>query len=263
LQVAVDAAFRDLNPNGRSCIIKLYFDAPKYAERGKRRFFFWTIAGKKYLIELFYFDFRDTLPLEESYEHFLSKLGKHSRRNMRNVRRQAVRSGVTHQMERALPCPSPELLVLGDHAYPAASKAETIAKSDRLIGKLGQGFHSILRLQSGEIISCCSGLIERDTAFILYQLNHRDYLKHNPCLTNRAFLIESLIQAGIKNVVFAGGCTGVLNHACLRGSGAILWFIRPTFRSLLFLAEFTASEIPRKLARFIVRLLRSLKTNSA
>ena len=246
-QMAVDTVVRELNPNNNPCFLKLYLNLREYSEQIGRKSV-WTIAGKKYWVVLSYFDRRGLLHLDKNYELFLSKLGKRSRRNLRNVRRQAVQSGITYQMEQAPLRPSLERLALGKQAHHTTVSSKEITALDRLIGKEGQSFHSNLRLRSGEIISCCSGFIRDETAFVIYQLNHRKYLQHEPSLMNRAFLIENFIQSGIENVNFVYGCAGILHHACTEDSGTNIWVIRRSFLTLLcgpviYLAQFSLLDI--------------------
>jgi hypothetical protein len=262
-QMAVDTAVRELNPNNNPCFLKLYFNLREYSEQIRRKSV-WTIAGKKYWVVLSYFDHRGILHLDESYEIFLSKLGKRSRRNIRNVRRQAVQSGITHEMEQAPLHPSLERLALGKQAHHSTVSPKEITALDRLIGKRGQGFHSNLRLRSGEIISCCSGFIRDETAFVVYQLNHRGYLQHEPSLTNRAFLIENLIQSGMKNINFVYGCAGILHHACTDDSGTNIWVIRRSFLTLLcgpiiYLAQFSLLDIFGILAGWLRKVVISFR----
>ena len=232
LRIAIDSAVREFNPNNHPCVLKLYLNMPKDVDQIKRKSVC-TIAGKKYWVFIYCLTRPAILPLSENYEIFLSRLGKHTRRNMRNVKKEAIKSGITHQMEQFLLFPSPERVALRKNAYPLATQLKTIAAYERLIEIQHKGFHSILRSQSGDIISCCSGFIEGDVASIIYQLNHHDYLQHNPSLTNRAFLIETLIQAGIKNVSFIYGCEGILGHSCIDESGTNILVIRRSFLGLM------------------------------
>jgi hypothetical protein len=251
LRNAIDTAVREFNPDNHPCVLKLYLDMPKDIDQMKRKSVC-TIGGKKYWVFVYYLTRRAILPLSENYEMFLSKLGKHTRRNLRNVKKKAIKSGIIHQMEQFLLFPSPERVTLRSNAYPLATQLKTIAAYERLIEIQHNGFHSILRSQSGDIISCCSGFIEGDVASIIYQLNHHDYLKHNPSLTNRAFLIETLIQAGIKNVSFIYGCEGILGHSCIDESGTNILVIRRSFLGLLcvitYLFQFPVSVTLNRLA---------------
>ena len=254
LQLAVDSAIREHNPNNHACLLKLYLNMPKRIEHMKRRSVR-IIAGKKYWVLLSYLNYRGILSLSQSYELFMSKLGKSTRRNMRKIRSKADRFGIIHKMEQSLLPSSSERLALAKHAYPAAFKPETVAVIDRVIEIQAQSFLSILRLQSGEMISCCAGFIENNVAFIIYQLNHREYLHHNPSLTNRAFLIENLIQAGKKKLSFVYGCEGMLNHACINESGANILVVRCSFLGLLcaltYIFQFPLSIILNRLSNVI------------
>ena len=112
------------------------------------------------------------------------------------------------------------------------------------------------------MISCCSGFIEGDTAFVVYQLNHRERLKQNPSLTNRAFLISHLIGMKINDLVFIGGCMGVLQHSCVPENDAKIWIMRRSFRTfpllVLTYSKAPLAEVPKLLVAWM-RPLRPAK----
>jgi hypothetical protein len=274
LRMAVDAAVRELNPDKHTCFLKLYLNMPKNIEHMKRRFV-WKIAEKNYWVLLFFSSYRGILPLNESYELFLSKLGQNTRGKMRKARRNAIRSGLTHQMEHIQPNLSPERETLAKEAYPVAFKPKAVAALDRVIRIQARSFQSSLRLQSGEIISSCSGFIEDDTAFLIYQMNHRGYLKYSLSMTHVAILVENFIQTGIKNIYFVYGYEGLLSHVCIDESGMNILVIRRSFLGLLsvliYIFQFPVSVLLKrlsdklkKLTTHIVRPFRPQpKTNNA
>jgi hypothetical protein len=137
----------------------------------------------------------------------------------------------------------------------------TVDSIYRLLNDQPRGFHSVLRLPCGEALSCCSGFIEGSTAFILFQMNHGDYLRHNPSLTNRAFLIEALVARGVRDLVFINGCRGVLEHACQTEFGVRIWAIRlsPTtfICAVLLLLKTRRADIAPKLRNFFGALVQS------
>lgn len=260
MDTIVEAAMREAGSAPYPRIMKLYVHLPGDA-LPKKRNHLKTIGGKTYFILPSHGILCDRIYLGECYETFLSWLGQHSRRNIRNVRRHAAQSGITHHVERAQDCPADALWGLGDRTHPVRFRPSTVAAIYRLIGEQGHGFHSILKLPSGEVLSCCSELIEGNTAFIIHQMNNRDHIKQNPSLTNRAFLIEHLIQTGITDLVFVRGCRGILHHACRPESGTTIWVIRRSLGSLLcglvLLTQFPAADIPEKVRAFVTHLFRA------
>jgi hypothetical protein len=241
-------------------IMKLYAGLPDDSER-KRRGHMAQIAGKTYFILPSFGSFRDRIHLGDCYEGFLARLGGHSRRNLRNVHRDADKGGITHSMIQARDWPDGALLALAGRSHPVRYRTGIVTAIHRLVAEQDRGFHSVLRLSSGDVLSCCTGFIEGNTAFIIHQMNHRDHLRNNPSLTNRAFMIEQLIAEGVRDLVFIKGCRGILQHACEQESGATIWVIQRSFGSvlcgLMLLTQFPVSDLPGKVEAFFAHLRRA------
>ncbi|MEJ0046452.1 MAG: hypothetical protein WDN04_10280 [Rhodospirillales bacterium] len=262
LRTIVQHTMDDFAPATCPAITKLYVALPLPAPPTGMRWRI-TIGNARYLVFGADMILRDRIHLGACYQSFLATLGQHSRRNLRKVRQHAADAALTHQVQPLLAAPSRTLRSLVARNHPIAFGPRTVDSIYRLLADHPRGFHSILRLPAGEAISCCSGFIEGDTAFILYQMNNGDYLRHNPSLTNRAFLIEALIADGIRDLVFINGCRGVLQHACQTEHGAKIWVIKRSFASLvcaaLLLTQFRRADIAPKMRSVLEHLLRSDK----
>ena len=241
------------------------------ATPGRRRRIL-TLAGRHHLVLPATINFHDRIPLAATYDEFLATLGGHSRRNLRHARRNAAQAGITHTIRPAAPehapdiaanlAPNlaPDLAGLAARTYPTGFRQAAVQAIHRLLAAQAHGFHSLIAAPDGDIISCCSGFIDGDTAFVIHQMNHRDHLAQQRSLTNRGFLIEHLIERGVKNLVFIKGCRGILHHACLPESGDVLWIVRLSPRSLLvaamLLAQFPLLDVPGKIRAFVYHLAR-------
>jgi hypothetical protein len=260
LHTSIDAALRDFSPGSQPAIAKLYVaqpgQQPASAIRHNMR-----IGGARYFVFGTGMEARDRIHVGGSFESFLGALGQHSRRNIRKARQHAAKAGIVHHMQVTQPVPSSGLQALVARNHPIFVDHATVDSIYRLLNDQPRGFHSILRLPCGETLSCCSGFIEGSTAFILFQMNHGDHLRHNPSLTNRAFLIEALIDRGVRDLVFINGCRGVLEHACQTEYGLRLWAIRVSPTTLvcaaLLLLQARRADIVPKLRNFFGALVQS------
>ena len=265
METDVAAAVQEIGAGSHPRIMKLYAMLPNDCLHYSRNRIL-EIAGRKYFVLSTVRSLRDRIHIGQSYETFLTQIGGHSRRNMRHVRRRAIQSGITHSITLARNRMDEPMRGLAGHNHPAGFRPRTVAAIHGLLAEHGQGFHSILRFPSGDLLSCCSGFIEGDTAFIIHQMNHHDHLEHNPSLTNRSFLIEYLIERGVTDLVFSRGCRGILHHVCRQESGATLWVIQRSAGSVLcammLLCQFQLTDIPQKLRAFFAHLARGPAGNN-
>jgi len=152
--------------------------------------------------------------LEPSYEAFLDKLGKRTRRNFRYYRRRLEAEGHTYvegippaEFERA--------------AYKLLEKDVVGADRDgihRCLGMLAtvkDPLYVGLRHQNGEWLSILGGWRERDYGVVFFQMNNdKDFPQSALCVALRGYLIEALISAKIPNLLFWGGVGPPLRRYC-------------------------------------------------
>jgi len=169
------------------------------------------------------FDTPEALELPGDYETLLRGLGRHTRRDMRRVRRDAAAAGFIFEFREAARSRSAERHLLGFETHPKAYRPDQIDAYDTFLAAQERSFHALLRSRSGELLSCCAGFISQGAAFVLYQLNHRGYRSASLSLTNRSYTIEHLISLGIGEFVLPGGGSGILTHACqMRQDGELI-----------------------------------------
>lgn len=164
----------------------------------------------------------EALELPAEYETLLGRLGRHTRRDMRRLRREARSAGFTFEFVEGMRCGAGERHRLGGETHPRRYRPQQIDAYDTFLAAQDRSFHALLRSRAGELVSCCAGFIADRASFLLYQLNHRGYRSASLSLTNRSFAIEHLIGQGIRELVLPGGGSGILTHACsIRQNGEV------------------------------------------
>jgi hypothetical protein len=81
----------------------------------------------------------------------------------------------------------------------------------------------------GHPLSVTGGFIEGDLALMTYQLNDRIFRSLSPSLMLRSFLVQALIERGVRYLAFVGGCAGLLYHQCTAAPAAEVLIVRRTF----------------------------------
>jgi hypothetical protein len=185
------------------------------------------------------FDTPEALELPSDYESLLRSLGRHTRRDMRRVRRDSQHAGFVFEFCQAAGSGAAERQRLGQATHPRRYRPEHIDAYDTFLAAQENPFHAVLRSRTGELISCCAGLIADGAAYVLYQLNHEGYRDSSLSLTNRSFTIEHLIRLGLREFVLPGGGSGILIHACRMREDGELVLIRRSAAAILKSAAVT------------------------
>lgn len=160
--------------------------------------------------------FREVLPLAPSYEETLTTFGRHTRRNVRNVRKAATDRGLVFTIsQEGTGIPKPVRLALGRQTRPYPLFERRMRPFEAYADTAGDLFRSVVASPTGEVISYCCGFLDDKVAYVVYQLNSCKWAELSPSLMHRGYLIEALIGLGCREVVFIHGCSGVLRHACL------------------------------------------------
>ncbi|MDP9094968.1 MAG: GNAT family N-acetyltransferase [Pseudomonadota bacterium] len=161
---------------------------------------------------------RELLPLGACYDSTLASFGRHTRRNVRNVRKIAFDAGLSFEASTGPPLISKsERAALARQTPPNGVCVSLTRRLEAYGDRTGQPFRSVIRAPHGEIVSYAWGYLGTPAAaYLLYQLNNPAFNALSPSLLNRAHLIEWLIGRGCTEFVFVHGCTGVVQHACVR-----------------------------------------------
>lgn len=170
----------------------------------------WTVVQRSFQV-------REMLPLGPGYEETLASFGRHTRRNVRHVRKLASASGLRFET-----ATGPALISANDQAGLARQtepKGVPLSLSYRLeayANRTGRPFRTVVYAPNGEIVSYgCGYFGDASSAYLLYQLNNPAFHALSPSLLNRAYLIEWLVGQGCRELLFVFGCSGVLHNACV------------------------------------------------
>jgi hypothetical protein len=186
----------------------------------------------------------DVLPLAPTYEATLTALGKRTRRNIRLSRKRAATAKITcSRLNRIDPRFEAELLELNAQTLPQALPRRRIDRYERFIGSWSGAFRSVLRDANGAMLSYAGGVVRGNVAYLIYQLNHREWASISPALLHRSCLIEQFTQDGVKEMIFVHGCVGTLRHSCQPIYADEIWLLRPRLSTRLLSAAM-ASVLP-------------------
>ncbi len=154
------------------------------------------------------------LPLDRSYDEFLEHLGPRTRRNFRYYRRKLEAEGHTYVED----VPAAE--------FREAAKAllqQKVVGADgdgmaRALAMFAQTRHPILaglRHKDGTWLSLLGGWFEGGRPIIFFQMNSdKHHSRSSLCLVLRGYFFESLIEKGVRSVVFWAGVGEPLNRYC-------------------------------------------------
>ncbi len=172
---------------------------------------------------------REVLQLASSWDDTLAGLGRHTRRNVRNVRKAAAAAGITFGfLGDADAIPDRLLHTLAKKTEPHPISSRRLRVFEAYADQTGKAFRSVLREADGTVISYCCGFLGQSTAYLVYQLNDSSRNDICPSLMHRAFLIEALVQQSFSELVFVHGCSGVLRHSCIPMVADHYWVMRRT-----------------------------------
>ena len=150
------------------------------------------------------------LQLPRTFNDFLAKLGARTRRNFRNFRRKSESAGNQFVQKLNFADFSNASRNLLPNAALARSK-ETHEKHLAMIGAMPSQMLVGLRGKNSEWIGLAGGWIEDGRAILVMQLNDRTRARESISLVLRSYLIEALIQQGIREIIFWEGTSAPLS----------------------------------------------------
>ncbi len=165
------------------------------------------------LLEVFsdYYDISQVLRLEATFEAFLTKLGRGTRRNVEACLSHAARLGMRFRFVPGdQPADAAALSELARHNMPRPVPPRQMAGARSLIARQCLPFHASLAREDGRLVSAAGGFIDGPLACLLYQCNHGADRDLGPSLIMRSMLTEQLIALRVREIAFVGGCSGVI-----------------------------------------------------
>jgi hypothetical protein len=158
---------------------------------------------------------QEVMPLADTFESFLRGLGKHTRRNMRHAQSRAKHDGIKFCFTTAeSPVDRSKLLTLAKLNMPFPIEPRQFLGMIRLLAAQPRPFQANLSQLVDHPFSVTGGFIEGDLALMIYQINNRIFRGLSPSLMLRSFLVQALIERGVRHLAFVGGCVGPLYHQC-------------------------------------------------
>jgi hypothetical protein len=152
------------------------------------------------------------LPLPESYEQMLQRFGSTTRRNFRYYRRRFEGAGHTYLESLAMD----ELRSAAFYLDPRCaipSRPESIERMLKMVAAANQPLIVGLKHKNGEWLSIIGGLYRLGSGVVLLQLNNdRNFPRDSLSVVLRAYLIETLIRQGTKELIFWAGTAAPLSR---------------------------------------------------
>jgi hypothetical protein len=155
----------------------------------------------------------DHLELPRSYQEFLAKLGPRTRRNFRYYRRRSELSGNEFISDFAFE----DFCCAARRLFPKAAYARSRDNFERCLAMIETMPSRVLvglRRKGGEWISLASGWHVGDRTILVAQLNDRDCGRDSVSSVLRSYLIESLIDRGIRELIFWAKSSSPLGTYC-------------------------------------------------
>jgi len=150
------------------------------------------------------------LKLPRTYDEFLAKARRPTRHNLCRYRRRSELAGNEFCPDQPFAdfCAAAKRL-LPKAAYPQPKRdfQRSLAMIEAMPSRLLIG----LRRRGGDWISLAGGWCDGDRAFLVSQLNDRTCGRESVSLVLRSYLIEQLINRGIRELVFWNGTLAPLN----------------------------------------------------
>jgi hypothetical protein len=182
------------------------------------------------------------LPLENTYEGMLARLGPRTRRSLAGKRQQLEKNAGV-QFTSAL---DPDMALKGMLALETKSMPQRISKFSHarysLLRANSEFFSMGLRLPDGQWLSLLTGWRRNGVTYVDLQMNDMNYKKESLSAVMRAFMLEHEIGRNQKLINFVGGSSLLLRRYCEPIEPCTDIFIwKPCLRSRFF--EMAATRV--------------------
>jgi len=150
------------------------------------------------------------LELPRTYDEFLAKVGPSTRHNLRRYRRKSEQTGNEFCPDQ----PFTDFSAVARRLLPKEAHAKGISNLQRVLGMIEAMPSRLLiglRRRDGEWISLAGGWYVDGRAVLVLQLNDRTCSRESVSLVLRSYLIEQLINRGIRELVFWAGTSPPLS----------------------------------------------------
>ena len=152
------------------------------------------------------------LSLPGTYEQLLLRFGGATRHNFRRYRSRFEAAGHAY-VERLSPA---ELYAAASYLVPKCSKparSRSMERPLKMVAAADRPLAMGLKHRNGQWMSVVAGVHQGDVAVLLLQLNNdQDFPRDSLSVVLRAYVIETLIRQGVKELIFWAGTAPPLSH---------------------------------------------------
>jgi len=241
----LNAALRELLDDSRTRGLRIVIPPTGFERDAIRRILEWRP------LDVYCASFQNhcVVDLPFSYEAFLDKLSKRTRRNFRYYRRRFEAASGAY-IEEVPPAEFQRVAfdLLQKHVVGADHNG--IERALRMIAAARHPILAGLRGANGEWLGILGGWYEFDRAVVFFQMNNdRDYRQSALSTVLRGYLIEGLIARNIPTLLFWGGTGGPLVRYCRYLPSVCVHLDTPTFtwRALRSLVGMIVRFLPASL----------------
>jgi hypothetical protein len=150
------------------------------------------------------------LELPRTYNEFLAKVRRPTRHNLYRYRRRSELAGNEFCPDQ----PFTDFCAAAKRLFPKSAYPPSNARFQQFLGMIeasSSRFLIGLRRRAGDWISLAGGWYVGDSAFLALQLNDHTCGRESVSLVLRSYLIEQLINRGIREIVFWNGTSPPLS----------------------------------------------------
>lgn len=192
------------------------------------------VLGGEFVGLAFRYSTHDILEFPHSFEGFLRNLGHSNRRHLKARQKAALESGLRFQLNASYEAVSAaERYRLGARSSPSPYEKQVLDAWDGYALSQPGFFQCNMRIPGGELLSCSTGFFERDTAFMMYQLNDVQQWESGISMALRGCLIQHCAGMGLKRLVLPMGVGGHLSFAATTNPVAQVLFVRRSLVSAI------------------------------
>lgn len=155
----------------------------------------------------------DWLHLGTDFHDFLEGLGPRTRRNLRYYRRRAEEQGLRFVPDLTLAQYEAAMTALATRED-AATLQERDARDRRFFAQFGRPLLAGLATSDGRLLSVLGGVRAGDHLHLLSQFNDESCPGQSLSLLLRGYVIEQLIEHGVRQIHFVNGTSGALGRFC-------------------------------------------------
>jgi hypothetical protein len=187
------------------------------------------------------------LPLPKTYDDFLSCLGYRTRRNFRYYRRRFETAGhsyVENMSVSDFDCAAQDLM----QKTVTGADIEGVKRGLNIMSAVCSPLLVGLRAENGEWLAILGGWFDRGQGMVFMQMNDdRDNAPASLSLVLRGYLIETLIEKQVRELVFWAGAGGPMCRYTYPIPSAVAYLDKPTFawRRLRTMVARTRGLLPR------------------